>query len=84
MWFVTTQTESYSIAHDLAPVAEVVDYYEIIKEIIELDYFGYMKGMLFKCDQYDVNSRNSGIKFDEYGFTHINRTHIYHLMNHMY
>lgn len=40
---VTTRTESYSTAHDLTSMAGVVAYYEIIKEIIEVYYYGYMK-----------------------------------------
>lgn len=44
---MTARTESYSITGDLAPVAGVVEYYEI-KEIIETDNYGYRKVVLFK------------------------------------
>lgn len=46
---VTAWTESYSTAHDLAPMAEVLEYYEIIKDIIEVYYYGYMKVVIFNC-----------------------------------
>lgn len=49
-----------------------VEFYGVLKETIELDYYEFMNYVLFKCDWFDVNNRNSGIKVDEYGFTLVN------------
>lgn len=35
------------------------EYYGLIKEIIELNYYDFMKHVLFKCDWFDVNNDNS-------------------------
>lgn len=40
--------------------------------MIELDYYGFMKYVLLKCDQFDVNNGNNGIKIGEHGFSFVN------------
>lgn len=63
---VSAQTESYSTARDLTPMSGKIEYYGVIKEMIELDYYGFTKCVLFKCDWFDVTNRNNEIKVDEY------------------
>lgn len=47
-----------------------IEYYRVIKEMI--DYYGFTKHVLFKCDWFDANNHNNEIKVDEYDFTLIN------------
>lgn len=49
-----------------------MEYYGVIKEVIEWDYYSFMKYVIFKCYWFDVNSCNCVIKVDEYGFTFVN------------
>ncbi|RWR75198.1 transposon protein, putative, CACTA, En/Spm sub-class, expressed [Cinnamomum micranthum f. kanehirae] len=52
-----------------------VGYYGVLKDVIELQYIGGNRIMLFKCDWWDVtNHGGRGIKQDEYGFTCVNFT----------
>ncbi|XP_039135718.1 uncharacterized protein LOC120273139 [Dioscorea cayenensis subsp. rotundata] len=74
---VTSSTVSYASASDANPVQGNVDYYGILNDIIELDYFQKFKVVLFRCDWADVtNSR--GIKKDKYGFTMVNFSRLIH------
>ncbi|XP_039142533.1 uncharacterized protein LOC120279674 [Dioscorea cayenensis subsp. rotundata] len=74
---VTSSTVSYASASDANPVQGNVDYYGILNDIIELDYFQKFKVVLFRCDWVDVtNSR--GIKKDKYGFTMVNFSRLIH------
>lgn len=38
---VSGQTESYATPKDLTPMSGILEYYGVIKEIIELDYYGF-------------------------------------------
>ena len=57
-----------------------IDYYEILTEIIELQYLDGRRVVLFWCKWFDVNGTilvhdkemGVGAKIDEYGFTSIN------------
>lgn len=69
---MTAQTESYSTSRDRRPISGDVDYFGMINEIIELDYYGGVKVVLFKCQWADVNNRTNGVKVDDYGFTLVN------------
>ena len=54
-----------------------VEYYGIITDIVELDYYGKRKVVLFRCDWADVNSTR-GIKKDQFGFTMVNFSRLIH------
>ncbi|XP_077247212.1 uncharacterized protein LOC143886926 [Tasmannia lanceolata] len=63
---------------DQNPIAGDISYYGVLTDIIELNYFGRLKALLFKCDWFDVVTPNRGIKIDALGYTVINMTrHIY-------
>lgn len=59
---ISAQAKRYSTAKDLTPMSETIEYYGLIKKMIDLDYYGFTKYVLFKCDWFDVNNRNNGIK----------------------
>nr|CAD1840527.1 unnamed protein product [Ananas comosus var. bracteatus] len=48
------------------------DFYGILTDIVELCYMGDHQVVLFKCDWWDVDTPNRGIKTDEYGFIMLN------------
>ncbi|KAK5775210.1 hypothetical protein PVK06_043080 [Gossypium arboreum] len=62
---------SYASARNSNPVEGNVEYYGLITDIIELDYYGRTKVVLFQCDWADVNTAH-GIKKDQFGFTMVN------------
>ncbi|XP_077232128.1 uncharacterized protein LOC143891598 [Tasmannia lanceolata] len=66
---VTANTRSFSSARDQNPVAGDISYYGVLTDIIELNYFGRLKALLFKCDWFDVVTPNRGIKIDAFGYT---------------
>jgi hypothetical protein len=54
-----------------------VNYYGRIRDIIELNYYGCFKVILFKCDWVDVH-HSMGMKQDEFGFTLVNFSRLIH------
>ena len=54
-----------------------VDYFGKIRDIIELNYYGSFKVVLFKCDWVNIY-HSAGMKQDEYGFTLVNFSHLIH------
>jgi hypothetical protein len=54
-----------------------VNYYGKLTDIIELDYYGEAKVVLFRCDWVDVH-HSTGIKQDEFGFTLVNFSRLIH------
>ncbi|XP_039119143.1 uncharacterized protein LOC120255377 [Dioscorea cayenensis subsp. rotundata] len=79
---VNSSTMSYASASDANPIQGNVDYYGILNDIIELDYFQKFKVVLFRCDWADVtNSR--GIKKDKYGFSMVNFSRLIHTGAHV-
>ena len=54
-----------------------VNYYSRLRAIIELDYYGNFKVVLFKCDWVDVH-HNSGIRQDKFGITLVNFCRLIH------
>ncbi|KAH1130616.1 hypothetical protein J1N35_001994 [Gossypium stocksii] len=62
---------SYASVRDSNPVEGKVEYYGLLMDIIELDYYGKWKIILFRCDWVDVNTA-CGIKKDQFGFTMVN------------
>ena len=49
------------------------EYYGVIDDIVELDYMGDNKIVMFKCLWWDVDDNGRGVKVDEHGITLINK-----------
>ncbi|KAK6277217.1 hypothetical protein POUND7_017540 [Theobroma cacao] len=64
---ITALTESYASSQDQNPIKGNVTYYGVLKDIIELDYYGHFNVVVFKCDWFQV-------KQDEFGFLLVNFT----------
>ncbi|KAL4385879.1 hypothetical protein GQ457_09G021950 [Hibiscus cannabinus] len=77
---VTSMTWSYASARDKQPVEGEVNYYGALKDIVELNYSGRFKVVLFKCDWVDINR---GCKKDKFGFTLVNFSHLAHRGNNL-
>ncbi|XP_058101688.1 uncharacterized protein LOC131245925 [Magnolia sinica] len=75
---VTTKTSSFASTSDRNPVIGDVDYYGVLTDIIESDYCGSKKVVLFKCDWVDVRTQGRGIKKDEFGLTLVNFKQLWH------
>jgi hypothetical protein len=65
---VTVEGESYASSRDRRPVHGVINYYGKLNDIIELNYSGQIRVVLFKCDWVDINR---GCKIDN-GVTLVN------------
>ncbi|KAK5793845.1 hypothetical protein PVK06_035005 [Gossypium arboreum] len=63
---VNSLITSYASARDSNPVEGNVEYYGLLTDIIELDYYGKWKVVLFRCDWADANTA-CGIKNDQFG-----------------
>ncbi|KAK5803102.1 hypothetical protein PVK06_030743 [Gossypium arboreum] len=74
---IKSSITSYASARDNNPVEGNVEYYGLLTDIIELDYYGRWKVVLFRCDWADVNTTR-GIKKDQFGFTMVNLSHLIH------
>ncbi|XP_077239808.1 uncharacterized protein LOC143880718 [Tasmannia lanceolata] len=70
---VTAKTSSFSSARDMNLVEGDITYYGVLTDIIELNYYGHLKALLFKCDWVDVVS-GRGIKKYYFGFMLVNLT----------
>ncbi|XP_017980990.1 PREDICTED: uncharacterized protein LOC108663018 [Theobroma cacao] len=66
---ITALTESYASSQDQNPIKGNVTYYGVLKDIIELDYYGNFNVVVFKCDWFQV-------KQDEFGFLLVNFTRL--------
>lgn len=53
-------TESFSSTKDENPITQSITYYALITEIIEVDYYGKLKFVLFRCDWFEVEEENMG------------------------
>lgn len=58
---MSATTSSFSSSKDKNPIHGNVTYYGVLDEIVQLDYYGTMKIVLFKCDWIDVHR---GVKQD--------------------
>jgi len=58
-------TESFASTKDENPKTGLVTYYGRINDIIELDYYGQLKFVLFKCDWFEA-------KDEKYALTSVN------------
>ncbi|XP_038702466.1 uncharacterized protein LOC119999044 [Tripterygium wilfordii] len=79
---VTAKTTSYASVRDQNPVAGDVTYYGRTKNIVELDYYGVFKVLLFKCDWVDTTI-GTGLKKDAFGFTLVNFKCLVHTGEHI-
>ncbi|KAG8490764.1 hypothetical protein CXB51_013972 [Gossypium anomalum] len=74
---VSSSITSYASARDNNPIEGNVEYYGLLTNIIELDYYGKWKVVLFRCHWADVNTAR-GIKNDQFGFTTVNFSRLIH------
>ncbi|KAG8493340.1 hypothetical protein CXB51_010684 [Gossypium anomalum] len=74
---VNSSITSYASARDSNSVEVNVEYYGLLTDIIELDYYGRWKVVLFQCDWADVNTAR-GIKKYQFGFTMVNFSYLIH------
>ncbi|KAK5839626.1 hypothetical protein PVK06_008438 [Gossypium arboreum] len=74
---VNSSITSYASARNSNPIEGNVEYYGLLIDIIELDYYGRWKVVLFRCDWADVNTTR-GIKKDQFGFTMVNLSRLIH------
>ncbi|KAH0695088.1 hypothetical protein KY285_022185 [Solanum tuberosum] len=61
---LVASTTTFASSKDKNPIAADLTYYGRIVDIVELDYFGHFKVVLFKCDWYEVEN-------DTYGLTYV-------------
>ena len=54
---LTALTSSFASSKDCNPALSMVTYYGVIKEIIELDYWGAFSVVLFECDWFLSGNR---------------------------
>ncbi|KAK5845195.1 hypothetical protein PVK06_001354 [Gossypium arboreum] len=74
---VNSSITSYAGARDSNPIEGNVEYYGLLIDIIELEYYGRWKVVLFQCDWADVNTARR-IKKDQFGFTMVNFSRLIH------
>ena len=53
-----------------------IDFYGVVRDVIELLYLGGNQVFLFKCDWWDVSNPKTGILKDKYNFVSVNVTKI--------
>lgn len=63
--FLTALTSSFASAKDQNPIVGNVNYYGAIQEILEIDYWGVLNVVLFRCCWYQEEK-------DSYGLTRVN------------
>ncbi|KAF7826630.1 uncharacterized protein G2W53_017794 [Senna tora] len=56
-------TRSFASSKDERPRKDSLTYYGAINDIVELNYYGLCKYVLFKCDWFEVKEDNYGMKF---------------------
>jgi hypothetical protein len=64
---VVASTPSFSSSKDQNPVIGDVSYYGAIEDIIELDYHGHMKVVLFKCMWFEVKKDEFDLPIVNFG-----------------
>ena len=75
---VIVKTLSYAGSRDKNPKKGEINYYGALTYIIQLDYSGIYKVVLFKCDWVDINR---GCKIDNFGMTLVNFNYLQHIGN---
>ena len=61
---------------------DIINYYGVLTDIIDVQYFGSKQVIVFKCRWFDVLSPNRGIKVDKYGFESVNINRTIRTQNH--
>ncbi|KAK5839704.1 hypothetical protein PVK06_008532 [Gossypium arboreum] len=74
---VNSSITTYASARDSNPIEGNMEYYGLFTDIIELDYYGKRKVVLFRCDWAVVNTAHR-IKKDQFGFTMVNFSRLIH------
>lgn len=74
--YVSMATDCYARASDRNPRTDMVDYYGVLKDIIELDYHNGRNVVLFDCDWIKAGTRRTGLKTDQYGFVLVDFNHL--------
>jgi len=74
---VVAKTKSYASSSDTRPMVGDVVYYGRIIEMVELDYCGDFKVVLFRCECVDV-TQGRGIKRDRLGYKLVNFRDLIH------
>ncbi len=54
-------TESFASTKDENPITQSVIYYGLITEIVEVDYYGRLKFVLFRCDWFEAEEEKFGL-----------------------
>ncbi|XP_020082200.1 uncharacterized protein LOC109705831 isoform X1 [Ananas comosus] len=67
-----TQNSGVVVVGDTGSETERRDYYGVLTEIIELQYLGGRRVVLFRCNWWDVYNKEKGVKIDEYGHISVN------------
>ncbi|KAH0650428.1 hypothetical protein KY284_030340 [Solanum tuberosum] len=49
-----------------------INYYGVLTEIVELQYFRGKRIVLFKCDWWDVDNSGNGVKIDKHDYVSVN------------
>lgn len=70
--FVRATRNSYSSRQDRNPIDGELDYYGVLKDIIELNYEDGRKVVLFECDWCNSEGNSTGVQIDQYGFVSVN------------
>ncbi|XP_004297999.1 PREDICTED: uncharacterized protein LOC101291426 [Fragaria vesca subsp. vesca] len=66
--FVQAGSNCYATANDRQPRDDMLDYYGVLTDIIELDYHNGRKVLLFEGNWIDSRTYSRGLKKDEFGF----------------
>lgn len=70
---VTATTSSFASTRDMNPISSDLAYYGVLNDILELDYGGGRRVVLFDCDWISKGKR---LKQDDDGFTLVNFTNV--------
>ena len=68
-----TQNSGVVVSDDIGSEVGNIDYYGVLTEILELQYLGDRRVVLFYCKWFDVHDKEKGIKVDTYDFISINK-----------
>ncbi|WMV46508.1 hypothetical protein MTR67_039893 [Solanum verrucosum] len=67
-----TQNCGIVVAGETDEEDRIIDYYGELTEILELQFIGGRRLVLFRCMWYDVYDKERGVKMDEYDFVSVN------------
>lgn len=67
-----TQNSGVVVIGNTGTANENIDYYGVVTDIIEIQYVGGNRVVLFRCKWWDVFDKVRGVKTDDYGFVSVN------------